>query len=91
MRLSVMRPSYPFLASSASKVSKRWGYVLHSLRKYRASTTAQQGVPPMALTKMFGHTDLKLTMNVYYTQHDDALKIELARKVDFRLQVSKVG
>jgi integrase len=66
-------------------------YVLHSLRKYWASTMAQQGIPPMVLTKMFGHTDVKLIMKVYYKQNDDALMVEQASKIDFRLEVPKVG
>jgi hypothetical protein len=52
---------------------------------------AQQGIPPMVLTKMFGHTDVKLIMRVYYNQHDDQRMVEQASKVDFRLEVPKVG
>ena len=32
-------------------------YVVHSLRKYWASTVAQQGMDAMLMIKVFGHTD----------------------------------
>ena len=38
---------------------------------------AQQGIPPMVLTKMFGHTDVKLIMKVYYKQHDGERMVDV--------------
>ena len=48
-------------------------------------------VGQQVMLKMLGHTDLKLIMKVYYKQHDDALMVERASKIDFGLRVPKVG
>ena len=47
-------------------------YVLHSLRKYWASTGAQQGMDWKMMLKMFGHSDFELILSTYYAQNDDA-------------------
>ena len=41
-------------------------YVVHSLRKYWASTVAQQGMPWQVMIKMFGHSDFDLILKTYY-------------------------
>ncbi len=57
----------------------------HSLRKYWASTVAQQGMPWQVMIKMFGHGDFKLIMETYYAQNDDARLVKEAGKIDFGL------
>jgi len=62
-------------------------YVVHSLRKYWASTVAQQGMDPMVMIKAFGHTDYKLILSTYYEQNDDARLVAEASKIDFGLEI----
>ena len=57
----------------------------HSLRKYWASTVAQQGMPWQVMIKMFGHGDFKLIMETYYAQNDDVRLVGEASKIDFGL------
>jgi integrase len=79
------------MCSKTSTLGFENRYLLHSLRKYWASTMAQQAVDPIVLTKMLGHSDLKLIMKVCYKQHDDQRMVERASKVDFGLGLPKVG
>ena len=51
-------------------------------------TVAQQGMPWQVMLKMFGHTDVKLIMKVYYKQHDDQRMVEQASKIDLGLPPS---
>ena len=60
-------------------------YVIHSLRKYWASTVAAQGMDAMMMIKMFGHTDFELIMKTYYAQNDDARMVAAAMKISFGL------
>jgi len=60
-------------------------YVLHSLRKYWASTVAQQGMDAMMMIKMFGHSDFELIMSTYFAQNDDARMVAEASKIDYGL------
>ena len=60
-------------------------FVVHSLRKFWASTVASQGMDAMMMIRAFGHTDFKLIMSTYYAQVDDARMVEAASKVDFGL------
>ncbi len=62
-------------------------YVIHSLRKYWASTVAAQGMDAMMMIKMFGHTDFELIMKTYYAQNDDARMVAAAMKISFGLSV----
>ena len=66
-------------------------YVLHSLRKYWASTVAQQGMPWQVMLKMFGHSNFELILKVYYAQNDDERLVAEAHKIDFGLGLPKVG
>lgn len=65
------------------KFEKR--FTVHSLRKYWASTVAQQGMPWQVMIKMFGHGDFKLILESYYAQNDDARLVAEAGKIDFGL------
>jgi len=58
----------------------------HSLRKYWASTVAQQGMDTKVMIKMFGHTDFKLILQVYYGQNDYERIVAEASKIDFGLR-----
>lgn len=58
-------------------------YVVHSLRKYWASTVAQQGMDAMLMIKIFGHTDYQLILKVYYAQNDDRRLFDEASRIDF--------
>jgi len=60
-------------------------FTVHSLRKYWASTVAQQGMPWQVMIKMFGHGDFKLILKTYYAQNDDARLVDEASKIDFGL------
>jgi len=40
---------------------------------------------------VYQQADVKLIMKVYYKQHDDALMVEQASKIDFKLGLPKVG
>ncbi len=60
-------------------------FVVHSLRKFWASTVAAQGMDAMMMIKAFGHTDFKLVMSTYYAQIDDVRMVEAASKIDFGL------
>ena len=66
-------------------------YVIHSLRKYWASTVAQQGMDWKVMIKMFGHSDFELILKVYYAQNDDARMVAEATKIDFGLGLPKTG
>ncbi len=66
-------------------------FVVHSLRKYWASTVAQQGMDAMMMIRAFGHTDFKLIMSTYYSQNDDARMVAEASKIDFGLGLEKAG
>ena len=57
----------------------------HSLRKYWASTVAQQGMPWQVMIKMFGHGDFKLILESYYAQNGDARLVGEASKINFGL------
>ena len=60
-------------------------YVLHSLRKYWASTVAQQHMDWKVMIKMFGHSDFELILSTYYAQNDDVRMVAEASKIDFGL------
>ena len=60
-------------------------FTVHSLRKYWASTVAQQGMPWQVMIKMFGHGDFKLILETYYAQNDDARLVAETSKIDFGL------
>ena len=60
-------------------------FTVHSLRKYWASTVAQQGMPWQVMIKMFGHGDFKLILETYYAQNDDARLVEEASRINFGL------
>lgn len=62
-------------------------FVVHSLRKFWASTVAAQGMDAMMMIKAFGHTDFTLIMSTYYAQIDDARMVEAASKIDFGLSL----
>ncbi len=64
-------------------------FVVHSLRKYWASTVAQQGMDWKVMLKMFGHSDFELILSTYYAQNDDARLVEEASKIDFGLGLPK--
>lgn len=66
-------------------------YVIHSLRKYWASTVAQQGMDWKVMIKMFGHSDFELILKVYYAQNDDARLVAEASKIDFGLGLPKTA
>jgi len=66
-------------------------YVVHSLRKYWASTVAQQGLDWKLMIKMFGHSDFELILRVYYAQNDDARLVAEASKIDFGLGLSQIA
>jgi hypothetical protein len=66
-------------------------YVLHSLRKYWASTVAQQGLDWKLMIKMFGHNDFELILSTYYAQNDDARLVAEACKIDFGLNLPKTA
>jgi len=61
-------------------------FVPHSLRKYWASTVAQQGMDWKVMIKMFGHSDFKLILSTYYAQNDYERIVAEATKIDFGLQ-----
>ena len=60
-------------------------FVVHSLRKFWASTVASQGMNAMMMIRAFGHTDFKLIMRTYYAQVDDARMVDAASRIDFGL------
>lgn len=60
-------------------------FVVHSLRKYWASTVASQGMDAMMMIRAFGHTDYNLIMSTYYAQNDDARLVAETMKIDFGL------
>jgi integrase len=62
-------------------------YVVHSLRKFWASTVAAQGMDAMMMIRAFGHTDFTLIMSTYYAQIDDARLVEAASKIDFGINL----
>ncbi len=62
-------------------------YVVHSLRKFWASTVASQGMDAMMMIRAFGHTDFTLIMSTYYAQIDDARMVEAASKIKFGLNL----
>ena len=64
-------------------------YVLHSLRKYWASTVAQQGMNWRVMLKQFGHHDFALILSTYYRQNDDARMLAEASRVDFGITVER--
>jgi integrase len=66
-------------------------YVVHSLRKYWASTVASQGMDAMMMIRAFGHTDYKLIMSTYYAQIDDPRMVEAASKIDFGVVPMNLG
>lgn len=66
-------------------------YVLHSLRKYWASTVAQQGMDALVMLKVFGHSDFQLILSTYYAQNDDARLVAEASKIDFGLGLPRAS
>ena len=78
-------------ARSASNSGLKKHYVIHSLRKYWASTVAQQGMDWKVMIKMFGHSDFELILKVYYAQNDDARLVAEASKIDFGLGLPKTA
>ncbi len=83
-QLSASHPTLRFAQIRDSLgLSKR--YVLHSLRKFWASTVAAQGMEPMLMIKALGHADLKLIMSTYYAQVDDARLVSAASEISFGL------
>lgn len=66
-------------------------YVVHSLRKFWASTVAAQGMEWKVMLKMFGHSDFELILSTYYAQNDDARLLAEASKIDFGLGLPKTA
>jgi len=66
-------------------------FVVHSLRKYWASTVAQQGMDWKVMLKMFGHSDFELILSTYYAQNDDVRLVEETSKIDFGLGLPKTA
>ena len=64
-------------------------YVLHSLRKYWASTVAVQGMDWKVMLKMFGHHDFQLILSTYYAQHDVVRMVAEASKIDFGITLER--
>ena len=58
------------------------------MRKYWASTVAQQGMNAMLMIKIFGHTDYQLILKVYYAHNDDGRLGAEASRIDFGLERS---
>ena len=58
------------------------------MRKYWASTVAQQGMNAMLMINIFGHTDYQLILKVYYAQNDDGRLVAEASRIDFGLDTS---
>ena len=71
------------ILSSHDSLARRPRVTVHSLRKYWASTVAQQGMPWQVMIKMFGHGDFKLILETYYAQNDDARLVGEASNIDF--------
>ena len=84
--MSLFRPTQR-LGEICDELGFEQRYVLHSLRKYWASTVAQQGMDWRVMLKMFGHHDFELILSTYYAQNDDARMLAEASKVDFGITV----
>jgi len=87
-RLSESHPTMAF-RRICDQLKFKQHYVIHSLRKYWASTVAAQGMDAMMMIKMFGHTDFELIMKTYYAQNDDARMVEAVQKISFGLSGSE--
>ncbi len=85
------RRSEPGFRDICDQIGFKKHFVVHSLRKYWASTVAQQGMDAMMMIRAFGHTDFKLIMSTYYSQNDDARMVAEASKIDFGLGLEKAG
>ena len=85
-QISLSRPTER-LGEICDELGFQRRYVLHSLRKYWASTVAQQGMDWKVMLKMFGHHDFELVLSTYYAQNDDARMVKEASKIDFGLDV----
>jgi len=79
------------LGEICRRLGLRKRYVLHSLRKYWASTVALQGMPAQVMIKVFGHTDFELILKVYYAQNDDARLVAEGSKIDYGLGLPKTA
>jgi len=87
-QMSPWRPTQR-LGEICDELGFKQRYVLHSLRKYWASTVAQQGMDWRVMLKMFGHHDFELILSTYYAQNDDARMLAEASKVDFGLNLKR--
>lgn len=87
-QMSLSRPTQR-LGEICDELGFERRYVLHSLRKYWASTVAQQGMDWKVMLKMFGHDDFELILSTYYAQNDDARMLAEATKVDFGLDLAR--
>lgn len=87
-QLSLWRPTQR-LGEICDELGFEQRYVLHSLRKYWASTVAQQGMDWKVMLKMFGHHDFELILSTYYAQNDDRRMLEEATKIDFGLTLER--
>lgn len=58
---------------------------LHSLRHTFATRCAEAGMPPKVLQEIMGHTDIKITMNTYFSATADYMKENIA-KIDIALK-----
>lgn len=87
-QMSLFRPTQR-LGEICDELGFKQRYVLHSLRKYWASTVAQQGMEWRIMLKMFGHHDFELILSTYYAQNDDARMLAEASKIDFGLSFKR--
>jgi site-specific recombinase XerD len=83
-QISLWRPTQR-LGEICQELGFEHRYVLHSLRKYWASTVAVQGMDWKIMLKMFGHSDFDLILSTYDAQNDDARMVAEASKVDYGL------
>ena len=84
--MSITRPTQR-LGELCEELGFESRYVLHSPRKYWASTVAQQGMDWKMMLKMFGHSDFELILSMYYAQNDDARMVAEASSMDFGLNL----
>lgn len=89
-QMSLFRPTQR-LGEICDELGFKQRYVLHSLRKYWASTVAQQGMDWRVMLKMFGHHDFELILSTYYAQNDDVRMLAEASKVDFGLNLNSLA
>jgi hypothetical protein len=61
------------------------------LRKYWASTVAEQGMDAMMMIKMFGHSDFELILSTYFAQNDDDRMVAETSRIDYGLGLPKTA